>query len=119
MTIVVFGLPGTGYFRQMQSDRVVAIYVNSDKLRNALKVRGMYTHEDKLKIYHALVEEARRTMVQGKGVVIDSETDFEVYVKIKEQFEEPVVPYLRLSSEDGNINAMLESEPNFKGKSHG
>lgn len=165
MIIIVLGLPGTGksYFAQLLSDRLGAVYINSDRLRNALKARGMYTRKNKLEIYQAMVEEARRTVAEGKNVVIDatfykrimtnlfiqlatdhtvpirfikieadeklikerlkkprqdSEADFGVYVKIKEEFEEPVVPHLRLRSEADNIDTMLESALNFLGQCH-
>ena len=165
MIIVVFGLPGTGksYFAQLLSERLGAVYINSDKLRIVLTARGMYNLEDKLKIYEAMAEEAKGTLTQGKDVVIDatfykramislfirlakdhaipivfikieadeklikerlkkprgdSEADFGVYTKIKEEFEEPVVPYLRLRSEANNIDSMLESAISYMGNYH-
>ena len=53
MIIVVSGLPGTGksYFAEKLSGRLGAVHFNSDKMRNALHVRGKYTIGDKLHIY--------------------------------------------------------------------
>jgi predicted kinase len=165
MLIVVFGLPGTGksYFAQSLSERLGAVYISSDKLRNEVKARGRYSLEDKLKIYEAMAEEARSSLRLGKDVVVDatfykhvmislfvrlaevyaipilfikieadeklikerlekprgdSEADLKVYAKIKEEFEEPAVPHLRLRSEADNLDSMLQSAISYTGKRH-
>ncbi len=39
----------------------------------------------------------------------ESEADFEVYMGIKEKFEEPITPYLKLQSTQKNISDMLQN----------
>jgi predicted kinase len=48
----------------------------------------------------------------------DSEADYDVYLKIKEQFEPLTIPYLSLQSEDDNINHMLELALDYIGEIH-
>lgn len=72
--IVVLGLPGTGksYFAQKLSDRLGAVHINSDRLRNALQARGKYTIEDKLHIYRIMADKASEALAQGKFVIVDA-----------------------------------------------
>ena len=165
MIIVVLGLPGTGksYFAEKLSNRLDAVHINSDRLRNALRARGKYTIGDKLHIYQIMAEKAGQALNQGKSVIvdatfykrmmidlflrlakdhasrirfikieahetlvqerlrkprIDSEADFEVYLKIKREFEELQVPYLALRSEEHNIHTMIESALHYIGGLH-
>ncbi len=48
----------------------------------------------------------------------DSEADYNVYLKIKNQFEDPGVPYLSLRSEEDNIHDMLELALEYIGQLH-
>jgi predicted kinase len=162
MIIAVLGLPGSGksYFAEKLSDRVGAVYLNSDQTRNDLGARGKYTAEDKLFIYRVMAEKAGQVLDAGKHVVVDatfykqdmidqfkelaktyassvwfikieadedliksrlakprthSEADYNVYRKIKQQFEEPQVPYLSLRSENDNVNSMLDQALDYIG----
>lgn len=71
---MVLGLPGTGksYFAQKLSDRLGAVHINSDRLRNALQARGKYTIEDKLHIYRIMADKASEALAQGKFVIVDA-----------------------------------------------
>jgi predicted kinase len=55
--------------------------------------------------------EADETLVQARlrRARTDSEADFQVYLKIKDEFEELYVPHLTLQSQADNINTMIES----------
>ena len=155
MITVVFGLPGSGksFFAEKLSRRLEAVYINSDRLRNSLGARGMYTIEDKLVIYNAMADRVTQRLKEGKPVVVDatfykqaminiflelarthlvpinfikvqanealikerlskprkdSEANYDVYLKIREQFEEIKVPYLTLQSENDNVDEMLK-----------
>ena len=165
MIIVVLGLPGTGksYFAEKLSDRLGAVHINSDKLRNALHARGKYTIDDKLHIYRVMAEKTDQALDQGKSVIVDatfykhemidlfmslakdraapirfikieadealvrerlqkrrtdSEADFQVYVKIKGEFDELDVPHLVIQSEAHNIDTMIEPALRYIGDSH-
>ena len=165
MIIVVSGLPGTGksYFAEKLSDRLGAVHLNSDKLRNALHARGKYTIDDKMHIYQVMAEKTDQALDQGKSVIVDatfykremielfislakertapirfikieadetlvrerlqkrrtdSEADFQVYVKIKDEFDELDVPHLVIQSEAHNIETMIEPALRYIGDSH-
>src|SRR5688572_4104905 len=156
MIIIVLGLPGTGksYFAEKLSDRIAAVHINSDKLRNALQARGKYTIEDKLHVYRVMAKKTDQALHQGKSVIVDatfykremvdlfiklakdhavpvriikieadetlvqerlqkrrtdSEADFQVYLKIKEAFDELHVPHIVIRSSTQNIQTMIES----------
>jgi hypothetical protein len=162
MIIVVLGLPGSGksYFAEKLSDRLGAVYLNSDQIRDSLGARGKYTAEDKMSIYRAMAENTGQALDAGKRVVVDgtfylhtminlfmklakthaapiwfirieadesmiksrlakprilSEADYNVYLKIKEQFEDLQVPYLTLQSEKDNVNRMLAQALDYIG----
>jgi predicted kinase len=165
MIIVVLGLPGTGksYFAEKLADRIRAVHINSDRLRNALDARGKYAIGDKFKIYRAMAENTDQVLGQGKSVIVDgtfykhemidlfitlakdhaspirfikieadetvvherlekgrtdSEADFQVYLKIKNEFEELDVPHLVIQSEAHNIETMIESALPYIGDLH-
>ncbi len=156
MIIIVLGLPGTGksYFAKKLSDRLGAVYINSDRLRNTLQSRGKYTVSDKLHIYRVMAKKTDQALDQGESVIVDatfykhemidlfvtlardhaspirfikveadetlvrerlqerrtdSEADFQVYLKIKNEFEEIQVPHLVIRSAADNIQTMIES----------
>ena len=48
----------------------------------------------------------------------DSEADFQVYVKIKDEFDELDVPHLVIQSEAHNIDTMIEPALRYIGDSH-
>jgi predicted kinase len=48
----------------------------------------------------------------------DSEADFQVYVKIKDEFEDLDVPHLVIQSEADNIDTMIESALRYIGDLH-
>jgi len=165
MIIVVLGLPGTGksYFAERLSDRIGAVHLNSDRLRNALHARGKYTIDDKLHIYRVMAEKMDQALHQGKSVIIDasfykqemidlfvtlskdhalpirfikieadeslvqerlqerrtdSEADFQVYLKIKNEFDELHVPHLVIRSAADNIQTMIESAIHYINNRH-
>ena len=165
MIIVVLGLPGTGksYFAEKLSERLGAVHINSDKLRNALHARGKYTIGDKLHIYRAMAEKADQALDQGNSVIVDatfykhemidlfltlakdrarplrfikieadetlvlerlqkrrtdSEADFQVYLKIKDEFEALRVPHVVIRSAANNVQAMIESAIQYINNPH-
>jgi predicted kinase len=61
--------------------------------------------------------EADESLVKERlrKVRVDSEANFQVYLKIKREFEELQVPYLTLRSEEHNIHTMIESALHYIG----
>ena len=165
MIVVVLGLPGTGksYFAEKLSNRIGAVHLNSDRLRNALHARGKYTLDDKLHIYRVMAKKTKQALDQGKSVIVDatfykhemidlfmtlakdhaspirfikveadealvqerlqkhrtdSEADFPVYQKIKDEFDELHVPHLVIRSAAHNIQTMIESALHYLNDRH-
>ncbi|MDN3670532.1 ATP-binding protein [Echinicola jeungdonensis] len=74
MMIIVAGLPGSGksFFAVRLADRVGAQYINSDKVRNALKKRGQYSLSDKFKVYREMVQLAEEGLQKKLPIVVDA-----------------------------------------------
>ena len=53
MIIVIFGLPGTGksYFGERLAKQLDIVYMNSDRIRQALQLQGKYGPEEKNQVY--------------------------------------------------------------------
>jgi len=165
MIIIVLGLPGTGksYFAEKLSDRLGAVHINSDSMRNALHARGKYTIGDKLHIYRAMAEKTDHVLDEGKSVIVDatfykhemidlfltlakdratplrfikieadetlvrerlqkcradSEADFQVYLKIKDEFDALHVPHVVILSGANNVQTMIESAIHYINDPH-
>lgn len=74
MLILIAGLPGTGKttLASAYAASEQVLHLNSDALRNELKLRGKYSPETKQKVYDELLLRARKALSQGETVVVDS-----------------------------------------------
>jgi predicted kinase len=73
MIIIITGLPGSGksYFAQALADRLKAVYLNSDSIRNAEGARGQYSDDEKLRIYYIMRDRTSENVLAGSDVVVD------------------------------------------------
>lgn len=154
MLVLVAGLPGSGksFFAEKLAEKLMADYINSDKIRKSLGSLGKYSIEDKLAIYQEMLKMAEKCLIKDEDVVADatfhlqstrqlffsladekttpliffhivadeelikeriskprkdSEADFQVYKKLKQEFEKILEPHLRIKSTQNNISVML------------
>jgi len=134
MLIIVIGLPGTGKttFSRALSERIGALHLNTDIIRDSIGKRGQYDPGTKALVYEQMQRRCGEALATGQTVVVDgtfyqkeardnfervareqqkaaywiqlqadedrirervarkrtySEADFDVYLKIKSQFE--------------------------------
>lgn len=73
MTIVVFGLPGSGksFFAQKLAEKMDAGYVNTDRLRRELFEERSYTEREKSIVYEKMLDEMKRHTRENKNLVLD------------------------------------------------
>lgn len=73
MTIVVFGLPGSGksFFAQKLAEKMDAGYVNTDRLRRELFEERSYTEREKSIVYEKMLDEMKRHSRENKNLVLD------------------------------------------------
>lgn len=74
MLFLIAGLPGTGKttIARAFAQRIGAIHLSSDALRQELGLMGHYTPEDKAKVYNEMLERVRISLNEGRTVVVDS-----------------------------------------------
>jgi predicted kinase len=74
MVIIVSGVPGSGksYFAQRLAEKLEALYLSSDKIRNSLQARGKYSFGDKMHIYQLMAELTVRHLKQEETIVVDA-----------------------------------------------
>ena len=153
MTIIVFGLPGSGksFFASALAELMGAEYIKTDSVR-AQSFNRSYSMEDKLQVYDAVLNRTIEMLQEKKNVVvdatfykydirqkfndqckefgdvyfievqadelvirerlktprIDSDADFEVYKKVKTDWEPLTEDHLVLQSTNTNREEMLE-----------
>lgn len=71
--IIVVGLPGTGKttFSRHLAERLSALHLNTDIIRDAVDMRGQYDAKAKKRIYDLMLLEARRGLLRGQRVILD------------------------------------------------
>lgn len=71
--VIVVGLPGTGKttFSRHLAERMSALHLNTDIIRDAVDMRGQYDAEAKKRVYDLMLLEARRALLQKKVVILD------------------------------------------------
>src|SRR2546428_13840175 len=73
MTVIVFGLPGSGksYFGIRLAEMINADYINSDRIRMEMHAIRTYSEEEKFSVYEKMMEKVRRSKVEKRNVVLD------------------------------------------------
>jgi predicted kinase len=74
MLILILGLPGSGKttLADAYCARFGALHLNSDVIRRELGLLGQYDPEAKKKVYDALMERTRKSLFEGREVVVGS-----------------------------------------------
>ena len=72
--ILIAGLPGTGKSTVAKAyiQQYGGVHINSDLLRNTMKMRGHYDPTDKEKVYNAMLESTWNALEEGKNAIVDS-----------------------------------------------
>jgi len=73
MLIAITGLPGTGKstFARALAERLEALHLNTDIIRDALNLRGQYDVSSKEKIYDEMQRRTVAALSEGRTVVVD------------------------------------------------
>ncbi len=74
MVVIVFGLPGSGksYFAAKLAEKIMADYVNSDRLRKEMFPVRTYSEQEKAAVYNVMLAKMKRAVKQNKNVVLDA-----------------------------------------------
>lgn len=74
MVVIILGLPGCGksYFAQRLAKMIHAEYVNSDRLRKENFKIGMYSDEEKAKVYDIMLQKMKQAIRHHKNLVLDA-----------------------------------------------
>lgn len=74
ITVVVFGLPGSGksYFAARLAQVIHASYISSDELRMQVHTERTYTEKEKLSIYNTMLLKMQEGAGNGENVVLDA-----------------------------------------------
>lgn len=160
MLVIIFGLPGTGksFFGEKLSKHLDWEYINSDRIRHALNLRGKYEASDKKKVYEAIFQKAKELLGRNKNIILDatfsdhkqlaeakelaynmgkeikliemkadeqtikeriskkrkySEAGFDIYEKIKNEFDPIKEPHLVLDSSNNSVHKLLEKAKQY------
>jgi|SRR6056297_1127923 len=73
MIILVFGLPGTGktYFAERFAEKLDAVHLNTDIVREKLDFTGHYDEKTKQQVYNELFKQAQMEFKKGADVIVD------------------------------------------------
>lgn len=73
MIILVFGLPGTGktYFAEHFAEKLDAVHLNTDIVREKLHFKGHYDGKTKQQVYNELFKQAQMEFKKGADVIVD------------------------------------------------
>jgi predicted kinase len=160
MIILVFGLPGTGktYFAEHFAEKINAVHLNTDIIREKLNFKGYYDEKTKQQVYNELFKKAQMEYKNEADVIVDgtfhlsrrreqlenlmkeenkkmyyieikasektarkrlkksrkhSEADFNVYEKIKNEFEPLEKNCLELWSDREDIEEMINKAQKY------
>ena len=74
MLVIIFGLPGTGksFFGEQLSRQLDWIYINSDRIRQEMDMKGKYQSGDKKKVYEAVFQKAKMFLKKNHNVILDA-----------------------------------------------
>ncbi len=112
MTIVVFGLPGSGksYFARRLAKELDAEYISSDEVRNGMRLRGKYSFRDKRKVYNQMIAIGLIAERTNKNVVFDGT----FYLKkirnmIRENFDD-TIHFIEVTASEELIKSRTQKE---------
>jgi predicted kinase len=73
MIIIVIGLPGTGKttFSRGLAERLGALHLNTDIIRDQLDLRGQYDRKTKSLIYNTMRDKAAEALQKEQSVILD------------------------------------------------
>jgi len=73
MIILVFGLPGTGktYFAKHFAEKLGAVHLNTDIVREKLQFKGHYDEKTKQQVYNELFKQAQMEFKNEADVIVD------------------------------------------------
>jgi predicted kinase len=73
MIILVFGLPGTGktFFAEHLAEKIGAVHLNTDFVREKLQFKGHYDEKTKQQVYNELFKQAQMEFKKGSDVIVD------------------------------------------------
>ena len=74
MTVIVFGLPGSGksYFATGLSTLINAEYINSDQVRKHMVGKRTYSKNGKLSVYFEMLSQTKEILKQKRNLVLDA-----------------------------------------------
>ena len=74
IVVIVSGLPGSGksYFASRLSEKIDALYVNSDQLRKEMFAERTYSAVEKAKVYEAMLGKMNEAIIQKNDLVLDA-----------------------------------------------
>jgi predicted kinase len=72
--IVIFGLPGSGKstLSKALAEKIEAVHLNTDMIRDQLGKRGLYSQADKENVYEHLLLRAEQELRQNHTVIVDA-----------------------------------------------
>jgi len=87
MLILIYGLPGSGksYLGERLASKLDLYYINTDKLRDMMKLRGRYSEKDTQKVYEQMFDYAQKHLESGKSLILDATFRKREYIKIAEK----------------------------------
>jgi predicted kinase len=113
MIILVAGLPGSGksYFAERLSDKLDAVYINSDQVRAALQATGKYSFNDKLLVYKEMMLQATQAMERKRDVIVDAtfyhHTMREMFLRLAAGYNVDV-RVIEITADEGLIRQRLQ-----------
>lgn len=74
MIIMVLGLPGSGksFFAEQLANRLNAVYINSDRVRNQMQASGKYSYKEKLNVYNEMLRMTLLAIKEANYVIVDA-----------------------------------------------
>ncbi len=118
-------------------DKLIVYHAMADKVSDCITmgkdvvVDGTFSKRDMIDIFVALARTLQRSLcfikIEADEALVktrlsiprkDSEADYNVYLKVKSEFEPPEVPFITIHSERDNIDKMLELALEYIGEVH-